>query len=92
MPFSVDCPEKSLASAVLYQAIQDWKRYKHTPKRLELLQFFGGAWCQDLCALALIEYDVMLEKLDIKRHLTTACTGLAPTGAQVGEGSTGASQ
>ena len=26
------------------------------------------------------------------RHLTTACTGLAPTGAQVSEGSTGASQ
>lgn len=30
--------------------------------------------------------------LEQERHLTTACTGLAPAGAQVSEGSTGASQ
>jgi hypothetical protein len=65
-PRPVDDAHKALASGILLQAVEDWKRYKATPeKREELLVFFDSKWCNDLCALALIDYWAMIEALTI---------------------------
>lgn len=50
-------------------------------------QYKSGQYCH--LADCIRRVRVVRETL---RHLTTACTGLAPAGAQVSEGSTGASQ
>jgi len=70
MPFAVKDPHKRLASAILYQAIKAWKSNRIPPsERRRLLRFFGDAWFQDLCALALLDGYVVLKALSIDKAL-----------------------
>lgn len=69
MARQVTHPEKDLATAALLEAVKAWKAGRHTGKRGELAEFFAGNWCQDLCAMADIDYDAMIEKLGIPEAL-----------------------
>jgi hypothetical protein len=91
MPIKIDNPAKALATSILVHAIKERKK---PAKRQEVNDFFADDWFEDVCDLAMVNPDVVRQKLGVvaKRRRTTACTGLAPTAAQADKGSTGASQ
>lgn len=77
-------PFKRLAEAVLHAAVQDYKRILagdsifYVPQqdtndpymvtRAELVSFFQSGWCDDLCAMCGLDYEVFIERLGLQER------------------------
>lgn len=63
---------KLFAASVVKQSILDWRACKRSkdPKakgdRIILIEFFMSTWFDDLCVLANVDPEWVLEKLDIR--------------------------
>jgi len=76
MPVKIDNPAKALATSILVHAI---KERKNPAKRQEVNDFFADDWFEDVCDLAMVNPDVVRQKLGVvaKRRRTL----LAPDAA-----------
>jgi len=69
MPNKYTDPWRELAAAVINQAIEDWKKYKNTSRRNELLDFFRSGWFDELSELSGLDSRYILEKLKVPKSM-----------------------
>ena len=58
-------PWRELAAAIIKQAIDDWKKFKLTGQRVELIEFFNSGWFEGLAELSCTDAVFIREKLKI---------------------------